>query len=112
VDEVEMVARVKNLAAVLGRMSGKVGGRELDGLQKCVRLAESVPGLREGLMQVRLVNDAVRCGPGAASRPRTFRPARRRRTRRTSGPRTPVPRLHGVQSSSALPLAAPVLNAV
>jgi hypothetical protein len=41
-------------------MNGKVGERDLDALQECLRLAESVPGLREGLVQVRLAEAAAR----------------------------------------------------
>jgi hypothetical protein len=50
VDDVEMVQRVRNLVAVLARMKGKVGERDLDALPECLRLAEAVPGLREGLV--------------------------------------------------------------
>jgi hypothetical protein len=53
-DDVEVGRRVTNLVAVLGRMSRKVGGRDLDALQECLRLAGSVPGLREGPVHVRL----------------------------------------------------------
>jgi hypothetical protein len=60
VDDGEMVQRIKNLVAVLARMNGKISGRDLDALQQCLWLAESVPGLREGLVQVRLAEDAVR----------------------------------------------------
>ncbi len=59
-DEAEMVSRVKNVVAVLSWMDDKVGGRDLDALQECLRLAESVPGLCEGLVQVRLAEAAVR----------------------------------------------------
>jgi hypothetical protein len=59
VDDGEMVQRIKNLVAVLARMNGKIR-RDLDALQQCLRLAESVPGLREGLVQVRLAEGAVR----------------------------------------------------
>jgi hypothetical protein len=58
-EEAEMVQRVKNLVAVLGRMSGKISAWDLDALQECLRLAESVPGLREGLVQVRLAEGAL-----------------------------------------------------
>jgi hypothetical protein len=60
VDEAEMVARVKNVVAILAWMDDKVGGRDLDALQECLRLAQSVPGLREGLVHVRLAEAAVR----------------------------------------------------
>jgi hypothetical protein len=59
-DEVEMASRVKNLVAVLARMDDKVGGRDLDALQECLRLAEGVPGLCEGRVQVRLGEAAPR----------------------------------------------------
>jgi hypothetical protein len=59
-DDVEVGRRVTNLAAVLARMYGKVGERDLDALQECLRLAESVPGLQEGLLQVRLAEAAAR----------------------------------------------------
>jgi hypothetical protein len=59
-DDVEVVRWVTNLVAVLSRMNGKVGERDLDALQECLRLAESVPGLREGLAQVRLAEAAAR----------------------------------------------------
>jgi hypothetical protein len=59
-DDVEVGRRVTNLVAVLARMNGKVGERDLDALQECLRLAESVPGLREGLVQVRLAEAAAR----------------------------------------------------
>jgi hypothetical protein len=58
--DVEVGRRVTNLVAVLARMNGKVGERDLDALQECLRLAESVPGIREGLVQVRLAEAAVR----------------------------------------------------
>jgi hypothetical protein len=58
-DETEMRHRVQNLVAVLARMDGKVSARDLDALQECLRLAESVPGLREGLVQVRLAEGAL-----------------------------------------------------
>jgi hypothetical protein len=59
-DDVEMVLRVRNPVAVLARVSGKVGERDLDALQECLRLAEAVPGLREALVQARLADDAAR----------------------------------------------------
>jgi hypothetical protein len=59
-DDVEVGRRVTNLVAVLARMNGKVGERDLDALQECLRLAESVPVLREGLVQVRLAEAVAR----------------------------------------------------
>ena len=53
-DDVEVGRRVTSLVAVLARMNDKVSKRDLDALQECLRLAESVPGLCEGLVQVRL----------------------------------------------------------
>jgi hypothetical protein len=62
-DELEMVQRVRNAVAVLARVNGKISGRVLDALQECLRLAEAVPGLREGIVQVRLAEAAVRSRP-------------------------------------------------
>jgi hypothetical protein len=59
-DDVEMTERVRQVVAVLARLNGTVGERDLDALQECLRLAESVPGLREGLIQVRLAEGAAR----------------------------------------------------
>jgi hypothetical protein len=71
-DDVEVVRRVTNLVAALARMNGKVGERDLDALQECLRLAESVPGVREGLVQVRLTE----AEPGPRSYSREARPLR------------------------------------
>jgi hypothetical protein len=59
-DDFEMVQRVKNLVAVLARMNGKVSALDLDAVQESLRLAESVPGLREGLVRVRLAEAGLR----------------------------------------------------
>ena len=87
-DDVEMVQQVKSLVAMLARMNGKVSKRDLDALQECLRLAESVPGLCEGLVQVRLAK--AEAGPRSWCR-REGRPRRALPCRPPAHPRTRQP---------------------